>query len=95
MERQIRQWVPDGTPLTTARQIMEQHGFTCSVVSFDRAEQMTNKLDAAFWKMKMMENGQQVQVTNVSHLDCEKPRIGITFILLNGKTIGFLGGGQF
>jgi len=30
---QVQRWVAVGTPATDARQVMEQHGFTCSLVT--------------------------------------------------------------
>jgi hypothetical protein len=30
---QVQGWIPAGTPITQARRIMEQHGFTCSLVT--------------------------------------------------------------
>jgi hypothetical protein len=94
MGRQIQQWVPDGTPLAAARQIMEQHQFTCSVVSFTNAEQMSNSPDAVLWNTIVTRDGQHYKVTNVSHLDCKTPQCEITFSVVNGETTGFYGGGS-
>ena len=43
--QQIRQWVPQWTSLQTTRQIMEQHQFACSIISYDSVAQMTNSPD--------------------------------------------------
>src|ERR1700690_653295 len=86
MGEQISQWVPDGTPLALAQQIMEQHQFICSVVSYDNAEQMSNSPDAVLWKTIVVKDGQHFAVTNVSHLECKKPQCNITFSVVNGAT---------
>ena len=94
LSRQIQQWVPDGTPLAAARQMMQQHQFKCSVISFDNAEQMTNSADAVLWKTIVVRDGQHFAVTNVSHLECKTPQCGITFSVVNGETVGFTAGGS-
>ena len=39
---QIQSWVPDGTSLADARHIMEQHQFTCSVLTNASFGDLTN-----------------------------------------------------
>jgi hypothetical protein len=89
MSEQILQWVPYGTPLTSARQIMEQHQFICSVVSFTNAAQMSNSADAVLWNTIVERGGQRFPVTNVSHLECRTPQCHITFSVVNDETTGF------
>lgn len=94
MDEQILQWVPFGTCLAEARQVMEQHQFTCSVVSYDNAQQMTNSADALRWKTIVARNRQHFAVSNVTHLECKRPHLSITFSVVNGETAGFRAGGR-
>ena len=88
MGEQISQWVPVGTPLVAARQIMEQHQFACSVVSYASAEQMSNSPDAVLWKTIVTRDRQHFAVTNISHLECKSPHCSITFTVVNGEVSG-------
>jgi hypothetical protein len=88
MGEQISQWVPDGTPLASARQIMEQHQFTCSVASYTNAEQMAGSADAVLWSTIVTRDGQHFPVTNISHLECKTPQCDITFTVINGEVSG-------
>ena len=85
---QFLKWVPWGTSLQSARQIMEQHGFTCSVATYSGPEQMTNtaEADAVLWKTVEITNGITYHVTNVSHLKCVKTNCTVVFALANGRT---------
>jgi len=67
---------------------MEQHGFTCSVVSYSSAEQMGSSPDAVLWKSIVTKNGQRFSVTNLSHLECKKPECSVTFTVINGEVSG-------
>lgn len=93
MGDQILQWIPFGTSLESARQIMEQHQFTCTLVSYDRVEQMTNNPDAVLWKTMVVRNDQRFAVTNVSYLECKKEQWDYTLTLVNGETRALTGGG--
>ena len=88
MGQQISQWVPDGTPLAAARQAMERHQFTCSVVSYANAGEMSNSPDAVLWKTIVTRDRQHFAVTNISHLECKKPECSITFTVINGEVSG-------
>ncbi len=88
MGEQIRQWVPDGTPLVSARRIMERHQFACSVASFSNAGQMSNSPDAVLWKTIVTRHGQQFAVTNISYLQCQRPWCHVTFWIINGEVSG-------
>ncbi len=95
MGKQLSQWVPYGTPMASARQIMESHGFTCSTVSFDSLAQMTNRDDAIrdgpMWKVILQRDGFRQAVTNLSYLDCKRTNTttcDVRFILLNGEVEG-------
>ncbi len=88
MGEQISQWVPVGTSLAAARRIMEQHQFTCSVVSYASAEQMSNSPDAVLWKTIVTRDRQHFAVTNVVHLECKSPQCSITFTVVNGEVSG-------
>jgi len=85
---QVLKWVPWGTSLESARQIMEQHEFTCSVVTYDGPEQMTNtaQADAVLWNTVEITNGVTYRVTNVAHLKCVKTNCTVIFALANGRT---------
>jgi hypothetical protein len=88
MGEQISQWVPVGTPLAAAQRIMEEHQFTCSVVSYANAEQMSNSPDAVLWKTIVTRDRQHFAVTNISHLECKSPQCSITFTVVNGEVSG-------
>ena len=94
MGEQISQWVPNGTPIASARQIMEQHQFVCSVVSYTNAEQMAGSADAVFWKTIVTRNGQHFAVTNISYLECKTPQCDITFTVINGEVSGHNASGR-
>jgi len=88
MGEQISQWVPYGTPLVSARQIMERQGFVCSVTSYTNAEQMSSSPDAVLWKTIVTRDGQHFAVTNISHLECKRAQCEITFTVINGEVSG-------
>ena|ERR1041385_14458 len=82
----ILQWVPFKTSTASAQQIMEHHNFTCSVVTYTNADQMSNDADVNLWGTSYREDGRSLVVTNVSHLECERPHCKIRFTLVNGAT---------
>jgi len=96
MGRQLKEWVPDRTPLVSAQQTMQGQGFTCSITSFSSLEQMTNRddaiLDGPKWKVILEGNGFRQAVTNLSYLDCKRTNnnrtLDVRFILLNGQVEG-------
>ena len=93
--QQIRQWVPQWTSLQTTRQIMEQHQFACSIISYDSVAQMTNSPDKddreldSVWTRFHDQKGQPETVTNVTHLECKSAKCDIVFMIANDKMIGF------
>jgi hypothetical protein len=89
LSEQISQLVPDGTPLASARQIMEQHQFTCSVVSYEKQSQTTNSADAILWTTFVVRDGLRQAVTNITHLECKASRRRVTITVVNGTTHGF------
>ena len=88
MNDKILEWVPWGTSLESAQQAMDQQHFTCSVVTYDRPEQMTGtaEVDAVVWKTVTITNGVMYPVTNVAHLICVRTNCTVTFTLANGRT---------
>ena len=94
MGKQVLKWVPNGTPLLSARQIMEQQHFICSVVSYTNANQMVGKKDAALWNTIVTRGDQHFTVTNISYLDCKTEHCSVRFTVLNGQTAGFSAGGH-
>ncbi len=95
MGRQLKEWVPDRSPLASAKQTMQSHGFTCTVTSFSSLEQMTNRDDAIsdgpLWKVILQRDGVREAVTNLSYLDCKRTNptpCDVRFILLNGQVEG-------
>lgn len=95
--KRIEQWIPPGTTLAAARQIMEQHHFSCSVESYNSYETMgakTNEADAIRWKTGIFENGKTDSVTNMSYLICwwtNSDNVGwcqAKLTVINGKTLG-------
>jgi len=78
---QILQWVPFGTSLESARRSMEQHQFSCSVVSCDSLEQLTNKIPGCGYKSYFSSG----ITTNVSIIQCKSAQGVVTFILVNNE----------
>jgi hypothetical protein len=71
MSQQIQKWIPVGTSLTSAEQILEQHHFTCVVDSYDRRAAMPPGSDTLRWDTGIVRNGISAAVTNISILKCE------------------------
>ena len=79
MAKELPQWIPTGTSLVAARQIMEQHQYVCSVVSYDNVGAINNKphldaadLDAVQWtQVYMQRSGESEPATNISILRCD------------------------
>jgi hypothetical protein len=98
MSRQIREWVPVGTSLVSARQILEQHQFTCSVDSYTNLEAMMREPLAIQWKplwtAGSFKNGKIEAVTNISILHCTGTDNGKTYRITmptsNGEIDGYL-----
>jgi hypothetical protein len=74
MSRQIQQWVPKGTPVAAARQIMEQHQFVCAVGSYDSRAAMPPDSDPLWWDAGsfISKSGKTLPVTNVTILTCKR-----------------------
>jgi hypothetical protein len=94
INRQIQQWIPEGTSLASARQILEQHQFTCSVVSYDNIEAITNNPDAVKWATLFAKTE---AVTNISLLNGDwtdknniTNRCKAGWIIINNKTVGLM-----
>jgi len=69
---QIKQWMPDGSSLASARQVMEQHQYSCSVTCFDSREKMPAVLgaDKSLWDHGVLKNNKVETATNISLLTC-------------------------
>ena len=95
MAQQINQWVPMWTSLQTTRQIMEQHQFACSTISYDSIDQMSNSHGEAFrdeydlWTKFVDQKGKTQTVTNITHLKCQTAKFDVLFIIVNDKETGF------
>jgi hypothetical protein len=78
--RQIQQWVPAGTPIAAARQIMEHHRFTCLVTSYTNKQGMVQgtveDADAHYWDTHLWVGGTAVAVTNITTWISRKPIAG-------------------
>jgi hypothetical protein len=74
MSRQIQQWVPKGTSVSAARQIMEQHQFVCTVGAYDSRAAMPAGSDPLWWDVGafISINGKTLPVTNVTILTCRR-----------------------
>jgi hypothetical protein len=74
MSQQIQQWVPKGTPVAAARQIMEQHQFVCAVGSYDSKAAMPPGSDPLWWDVGgfISRDGKTLPVTNVTILTCTR-----------------------
>ena len=98
MSRQIQRWVPAGTSLAAARQIMEQHHFTCTVDSYDSKAAMPPGADTIRWDTGIFRNGRFGALTNLSLLNCSHSHTNggvfdyeATLTVLNGETDGGVG----
>ena len=87
---QVRQWVPMGTSLATARQTMEQHQYNCSVTSFNSVEEMQRVLpnDIGIWKEMVIRDQVIHAITNVTYLECKRKPLVVLLRLVNGETTG-------
>jgi hypothetical protein len=81
--RKILEFVPFGTSLEAARQIMTQHQFSCSVDSYTNPAQTPN---SAIWNRPFVKGGLRLAVTNVSRLTCATNGCVVTFWVVNGET---------
>ena len=74
MSQQLQQWVPKGTPVSTARQLMEQHQFVCTVGSYDSRAAMPPGSDQGWWAVGsfITSDGKTVPVTNITILTCKR-----------------------
>ncbi|MDR3457570.1 MAG: hypothetical protein P4N60_09000 [Verrucomicrobiae bacterium] len=87
---QVRQWVPTGASLTTARQTMEQHQFSCTVTSFASLEQMqrVRPKEIGIWQEKVIRDHVIQAVTNVTYLECKQDHLVVLLQVVNGETMG-------
>ena len=84
MDEQIFQWVPFRTSLATAQSNMEQHGFTCSVLSDEQYKRQDDGRPWYGFAINYPETG-----TNVCHLLCERDNLRIMFRLADNEIRGF------
>jgi len=91
MGDELHQWIPADTSLASARQIMEQHQYACSVVSYDTLNSITNNSNAVQWTKDFIQNHASEVVTNISVLDCDIPNDRhAQWLMINGKTYQLL-----
>lgn len=93
IDSQLHEWIPEGTPVASARQIMEQRQFTCSVVSFDNIRAITNNPDAVQWTQNfILENRKTEAVTNISVLNCydQRNRCSAGWLAINNRMLGLM-----
>jgi len=102
MGGELHEWIPVGTTLQAARQIMEQHQYVCAVESYDDVKAITNKmsaydLDAVQWTQVYMQDSKNEAVTNISVLVCDwtdtKDRYNhrnAGWLIINNKTYQLL-----
>jgi hypothetical protein len=74
MSQQIQHWVPKGTSMSKARQIMEEHQFVCTVGSYDSRAAMPPGSDLLWWDVGsfISSGGKTLRVTNVTILTCTR-----------------------
>jgi hypothetical protein len=74
MSEQLQQWIPKGTPVAAARQIMEQHQFACTIGSYDSRAAMPSGSDPKWWDdgSYITSGGKTLSVTNVTILTCKR-----------------------
>ena len=94
LQRQIHEWIPAGTPLISAQQIMEQQQFSCSIASYTNKQAMikdgSEDLDAHWWDTSLREDGKSVSVTNITHLEFKKTNAWGVLTYINGRYSGGL-----
>src|SRR5262245_23701619 len=92
LQRQVHEWIPTGTPLISAKHIMEQHQFNCAINSYTNKQAMikngTEDVDAHWWDTSLRENGKSVTVTNVTHLEFKRTNAWGVLLYINGKYSG-------
>jgi hypothetical protein len=89
LSRQIQEWVPVGTPLASAQQILEQHQFSCSVVSYTNKEAMIHDHQDYFpFTTGIIRDGKFQAVTNVSNLSFKNHDSDGTLTIVNGQNTG-------
>ena len=93
MSHQVHQWVPDGTPLVAARQIMEQHQFTCTIDSYTNQAAMYDSAKGQ-WKDIVFDYWNST-VTNISILKFHMTnstelngKYSVTLRAINGRIDG-------
>ena len=91
LNQQILEWVPAGTPLSSARQILEQHQFTCTVVSYTNMEAMVRDHQDAFpFTTGVLRDGKIQAVTNVSILHFKSQKAEGRLTSVNSQFTGDL-----
>jgi hypothetical protein len=89
LSRQIKEWIPVGTPLASAQQILEQHQFTCSVDSYTNKEEMLHDHQDYFpFTTGIIWDGKFQTVTNVSNLHFKNQNSQGTLTIVNGRNTG-------
>ncbi len=94
MGQQIKQWVPQGTSVAAAQQIMQQHQFVCTVGSYDSRAAMPPGSDPLWWDVRSFKgrDGKTMPVTNVTILICKfvntNEAYEVTLSAVNGETDG-------
>ena len=89
---ELIQWIPAGSSLAAVRQIMEQHQFVCSIVSYDDLNAMSNNPTAFWWTKSFIQNsGRSEPVINITTLNCElveskKIWRHAEWVMINNKT---------
>jgi uncharacterized protein YcfL len=90
---ELIEWIPAGSSLASVRQIMEQHQFVCSIVSYNDVNAMSNTNPNAFsWTQSFIHNsGISEPVTNITTLNCElveskKIWRHAEWVMINNKT---------
>jgi hypothetical protein len=87
--RQIQEWVPVGTPLLSARQVLEEHQFICTTVSYTNKETMVqDHQDSIFFTTGVIRDGKVQAVTNVTILDFKNQSAGGRLTAVNGQIVG-------
>ena len=93
MNQQIQGWVPRGTSVAAARQIMEQHQFVCTVGSYDSRAAMPPGSDPLWWDASSVtRDGKTMPVTNVTILTCNRADTNETYCATLGAVNGEIDG---
>jgi hypothetical protein len=91
---EILKWVPLNSSLASARQTMEQHGYSCLVITNKKSKVIGWQPNDGSLPKTFFINGVQQTVTNASSLICQQSHEEVLFTLLNGVVVSMGSGNR-